>query len=819
MNKDFSQYQSIMDKFRGVVSDSQFEAKFNATTKTMVKSDKFILKMEIKRLDSACTRGIDLRGLVGGECQVFEYDGRTHFLDDVAIKVFKEQIRHYGQYTFGVYEAVLHTKNNFRMLYQENNSHVEEAAVQSEHGHYLEKTQYPAKLFQFGEYYDRKEERMNFSIGLSIVVDSKTKIESTSSDISITGCRFRLNLGEKFTIGQVVSIVFTGLEEEFHFGNDNSYRYEVRNIIVDGPTQLIGALRIETENSSSKTGDSFEKFLAGFIKGNKRRYKVNLDNSINALSTRVYEQFVVPKTTNLAVFLERSTTQLLPRYALTCHNNQAIFHYWQDEKKHCTLSFLLNASRLNLLKEKALKPATLLVYSFVHISKGQKYFYSADEWELKKDPEFMPYFLAFAASQASFAITELTWVELDHNNVDSPLTVANTLAKKDQYLNLPFSEEVLHIIGKLPYLVEVADLTENHLVNTYQKLSIDHINMTKLKDFGHKRLKGALIFNELGINYKNHRQELRFKYQTPAIIESSGIKWEGRSNDFSVSGLQIELDKSSALNTGDVVNLNFPKLQKMTSAFDLKALPYVIVKIDKSKKLISLRVYVKQHQHIGRSFFKLLIEKNQKKLTLDEYGTLIPGLPKALRNLYANHLSKLTVIIKSSGSRYKMDTITSSHINHDFLSHMQHLSDSKKQFNLYPLLSNSSASNLINTRLKQLSASEVAIKDILYIAFNHEAQHISQKVTVKTESELGTEKLKKVFIANALKKGEFFCIQMALSRADEPDMDYLNTELSYISNYAIHRGKQIEQDIWSVKGILQLENITKEAMIRYKVIP
>jgi hypothetical protein len=817
MTKDFEKYQNIMKQFRGSVLDSQFESKFNAATKALEKSEKFILKMEIKRLDTSCTRGIDLRGLVGGECQVFEYDGRSHFLDDLAIQVFKEQIGHYEKYTFGVYESVLQTKNNFRVLYKENKENAREATVQPDSGNFLEKTQYPATLFQLGQYFDRKEERMNFAITLSLIIDNKTEFESTSSDISINGCRFRVNQGEKFEIGQLIDIIFSGLEEDFEFGKDNNYRYEVKNITVDGQTQLIGVQRIETENPQFKSGDPFKKFLAGFIQGNKRRYKVNLDNSISALSARSYEQFVVPKTTNLAVFLEQSDNALLPRYALTCDNNQAIFQYWQDEKGDSTLSFLLNASRLKYLQGNIANPSKLLVYSFVHQTKGNSYFYSADEQELKQDPAFMSDFLAFAAEKPSFSITELTLTPLDHDSVNSPLTVANTLPKKEQYLNLPFSKEVLTIISKLPYLVEVADLTDDNLVAAYKTLPVEKVDIAKIKQFGHKRLKEPLAFNELGINYKNHRQELRFKYKTPAMIEAGGVQWIGISNDFSISGLQIKLEKSSILKVGDVVNLHFPNLQKMTSAFDLKELPYVIVKIDKSKKVISLRVYVKQHQHIGRAFFKLLIEKNKSKLTLDEYGTLIPGLPKALRNLYANHLSKLTVVIQISGSRYKMEAMTSSRLDHDLLPNMRELSESKKQFNLYPLLSNSSASHLINTRLKQLNASDKAKKDILYIAFNHQAKHVSEKVTVKTADELGTEKLKNSFISKALQTGEFFCIQTSVSRTNEPDMEYLNVELSYISNYAIHRGKQLEQDILSVKGVLQLENITQEAMIRYKV--
>ncbi len=48
-------------------------------------------------------------------------------------------------------------------------------------------------------------------------------------------------------------------------------------------------------------------------------------------------------------------------------------------------------------------------------------------------------------------------------------------------------------------------------------------------------------------------------------------------------------------------------------------------------------------------------------------------------------------------------------------------------------------------------------------------------------------------------------------------MEYLNAELGYISAYAIHRGKQIEQDIWSVTGVIQVVDVTREALLINKL--
>ena len=92
------------------------------------------------------------------------------------------------------------------------------------------------------------------------------------------------------------------------------------------------------------------------------------------------------------------------------------------------------------------------------------------------------------------------------------------------------------------------------------------------------------------------------------------------------------------------------------------------------------------------------------------------------------------------------------------------------------------------------------------------------RVNTKLESELKNFTVKKMFIKNALKKGSFYAVQVKLCRADEPDMEQLNPELSYIGAYAIHRGKQIEQDIWSVVGAIQCFDISEEVMMRYQLL-
>ncbi|MDP7593752.1 MAG: PilZ domain-containing protein [Litorilituus sp.] len=812
MTTDLCKYKTLLDKFRGRVNESSFDSNFIDSTTTLSKNERFLVKMELKRLANPCMRSIDLRGLVNGQCRLYEHEGQSHFLDDLAIKTFEDNVELYGEYTFGVYEAVKNTENHFRVIYEKEQAGIA-PTVPEVANKTVDNIQYPATRYKFSDYFERAEERMNFAIALTITLESNLQLNATSSDLSVNGCKFRLTEQPKLEVGDIITIKFTGLEQDFQFGSQDSFTYQIQNSHLEGSIQLLGCKRLD---SSPK--DAFKGFLKAYIQGNKRRYKINLDNTIYALQARSYEQFFLPKITDLPVFLEKKHKTLVPRYALTTNNNQAIFQYWQDEAGKPTLHALLNEERLKRLIATSNSTKSLIVYSFIHQYQGKSFFYTVDNLQLSTNDQLFTSFLAFAANKDSFAITELTYLNVDKSQSYAPFTLSKTLSIKKQYINLPPSDEVESHLALLPLAVVINDITHPSLVSQYQYLSSENINTAKLKLFGHKRTIAPSPVDELGITYKKQRQELRFIYHTDAIVECEKVKWTGVSQDFSVSGLKIKLNSSAVLIVGDIVYLTFPKLQKITSAFDLKLLPYEVVRINKNKTIINLRVHVKEHQHIGRSFFKLLIDKNRNKLTTDEYAMLIPGLGSALRTNYVKNMQTPVLVIQSSGSRYKVEVIGTNQENSHLLEQMKRLSDRKHCYNLYPLLTKLQNNNTLDQELRTLLANKEPVCQLIYIAINTEQPKVEKSVNVMLDSEFDSPEAISFFIRRALQRGEFYCLQLKLSRTDEPDMEYLNAELNYVSTYAIHRGKQIEQDIWSVAGVIQVVDITQEVLLRNELI-
>jgi len=816
MTTDFSKYQKIIDRFRGEASKPTFDIKFTQSTKNIPKTEKFLLKMELKRLSGACTRSIDLRGLVDGDCKLFQYSGQSHFLDDVAIGVFEDNVEEYKGYTFGVYEAVKNTENNFRVIYQKEQNKISQSKSNDKEEvielpkKSQDKTQYPVTLFPLNQYHDRKEERMNYVISLAIVLENNQKKSVSSIDISVSGLKFRIKNKEPLYIDQKINIIFKGLETEFQFGTDDFFTYQIKNIHSDTNTKLVGCQR-----TGASGDDTFERFLLGYIQGNKRRYKINLENTISALQSRTFEQYLLPKINELPIFFERSEKGIFPRYALTTNNNQNIFQYWQDERNNPTLQFLLNEERLERLLKKQKQGKPLLVFSFVHQNQGKDFFYTVDEDQLPTNDEFFPTFLTFAAKKSSFSVTQLTYFDVDNSKIYSPFTLSNTQELKNQYINLPPSDEIVDCIKSLSFAIVASNVTHQIGIEQYQNYSNNEIDISKLKKFGHKRIKEKLDVEELGVTYKNQRQEPRFIYDTPTVLECKKVQWQGTSIDFSISGLKVELNSSAQVSVGEIVYVSLPNLQKITSAYDLNKLPYEVVKINKKKTVLNLRVYIKDHQHVGRSFFKLLIDKNKNKLTTEEYTFLVPGLGDALRTHYVQSMQIPALIVQTSGSRYKVESLVSNDDGNELLQQLKKLSDRKNHYNFYPLVTKLYKDNLLETCMKKLIVNDEAISQVMFISIESKTEQVDQAVRVKCDFELNTAELREYFIKQALEKGSFFCLQLNTSRTNAPDLEYLNTELSYISSYAIHRSKQIEQEIMSVVAVIQYLDITHEVLFNH----
>ncbi|PTT87502.1 pilus assembly protein PilZ, partial [Pseudomonas sp. HMWF031] len=455
MSQDLKQYADIIEQLKPMVNEPEFNQVLLQTASDVPKEKRFLIKMEVKRLAKPCMRTIDLRGHVDGKCNKYVHEGRSHYMDDVAVDKFEEQLRVFGRYTYGVYEAVQNTENNFRLMREK------ELAQERADKENPELKKRSAVLEQFKvptvnllDYRQRNTERMNFAVAVELFNSANQSMRGLSVDISLEGLQVKLSKDAFFKKGETLFIFFRGLENEFAMDKKNGIAYKLVKIITKNDVNYLALQR-----DKEKPSPAFDKFLESFIHGNKRRYKVNMSNTIEAITSKICEQYFSPRSPTLPVYIDVINKTMVPRFAMVNEVNRETVQYWQDEDDNCRLNFLLTQERLMRLLQKSEEVREIFVFSFTHLQNDKVYFYSASYEELLQKDVLTRVFLGFGSKKASWRVFKITLTEVDPEQAHIPLSIPDSVGNKVKKLNTPPSARLMSKLKNLRFLAHVTDVT------------------------------------------------------------------------------------------------------------------------------------------------------------------------------------------------------------------------------------------------------------------------------------------------------------------------------------------------------------------------
>lgn len=816
---DLQEHLSIIERLKSSVQTSDFDQMFTVLTSELPKSKQFLLKMELKRLSQPCDFFIDLRGHVDGDVRPYEYQGKTHYMDDKAIEVFEQGISDYGRFTLGVYEDVMNTDNNFRVMHRkETEARIRQAL---NNGPQAEPepteqvmTKHQARLVQFGSYINRSEERMNYSITVEMVLENGKKYSAQTTDISVQGCKLKLASHIKLAENTEIGVFFRELEQEYTLDRNNPIRYQIVEVSpLDPKTQQLRLKRLE---QSTQQEQEFSSFIDRFIRGNKRRYKLNLDNALDAVIVKGYEQFYVPRTSSLPVFIAVQQGKSHPQCALTTENNRASFHYFQDELQRSVLPQILSAKRLKQLLQLPEGKRQTLLFCFTHAAKGKLYFYSATQQELTTEPGLMHLFLGFGAGKKSWKVFQLSFLTTSAEYSQLHFQVPGDAATAGKPKNTNLLDAYLK---PLRFIVSLTDLSTEPSTSWYQQLSYDKSAVRSLNQFAHAKLNQLPFCEAIPVKYVNLRSEDRYLYKT--TVQLFNAKEEtlpaAFSRDFSPNGMQVEMQLPAQIKRGDIIRLNLPDLQKISNKYQLSQLPYEVMAVSKSGTIMNLKVLENDEEHQGKAFFQLLIQNNRSKLTVAEEQVKHPGLAPALRNMFIKALDNFPFYLHRKGIRYEMKAVAQGGLPTSLHQLLTQLPASPEHLNIEPLIKHSAVNLTFASQLKQMKRQDPPQSYELYLKVQPQQQG-EPELSCHYDYEYQTEPEKKAFIERLInEQAAVFCYRIWLSRTGRPDSDFIAQELSYISQYAIHKAKLLEEELWSVVGVGELLDITEELLLRLEI--
>lgn len=815
MSQDLKQYADIIEQLKPMVNEPEFNQVLLQTAADVPKEKRFLIKMEVKRLAKPCMRTIDLRGHVDGKCKKYVHEGRSHYMDDLAVDKFEEQIRVFGRYTYGVYEAVQNTENNFRLMREK------ELAQERAHKENPTAKKRSAVLEQFKvptvnllDYRQRNTERMNFAVAVEVFNNTGQAMRGLSVDISLEGLQIKLAKDAFFKTGETLFIFFRGLENEFAMDKKNGIAYKLVKIITKNDVNYL-ALQRDKDCPSP----AFDKFLESFIHGNKRRYKVNMSNTIEAITSKTCEQYFSPRSPTLPVYIDVINKTLVPRFAMVNEVNRETVQYWQDEEENCRLNFLLTQERLMRLLNKSDEVREIFVFSFTHLHSDKVYFYSASFEELLQKDILLKVFLGFGSKKASWRVFKITLTDMVPEQAHIPLSIPDSVGSKVKKLNTPPSARLMSKLKNLRYLAHVTDVTSVTGQETYNEFTFNRENLSHLRVFGHPRNRAPSNIHLVRFKYEEQRIESRYQLRTQieARFNNEDAVHKGVSEDISVHGLglRVELNKEYKGSLEGRIEVAFPRLQEIANTFDVMHLQYEIIYHNVEKNILHLKTMPGEEGKSARAFFEELIKKNKANLKVDNDEEEVPGIGQALRCINARNATSLSFLMSKEGVRYtpqacivgkqdeRITTLTTQYAEQGKVN-LEFLFRDRKQ-----------DSPFVQSGIKAVKLENMPLRQELFISFDASQKEPCMAIIPRYSDKFESNEQRRAFIREAMVRGQFIAIHVMLTTTGKPDMSMLQTEINYVTMYAMHRARELEKKMWSIAACSHLVDVTDEVLIRY----
>ncbi|MBB1301505.1 PilZ domain-containing protein [Pseudoalteromonas sp. SR44-8] len=795
-------YESLVDELKSYLGNAKFDTIFKSKTAGLTKPEQFLIKMEMSRLSQPIARFIDLRGQVTGQVKPYEYEGKQHFMDETAIAVFEQAIERHGGYTLAVYEAVMNTDNNHRVMQKKAAEQAKQPELQNEQ-------KLDCQVIKFASYESRREERMNYSIKITVELNKDNTIAATTSDISLSGAKIKLSPRYQVKKGQLLGLRLVGLEQDFELGLKNGIQYEV--VAVEKISAEFNHIRLK--RTFIENNAKFDEFLESFIHGNKRRYKVNLDNTLDAVVSKGYEQYYIPRVTSLFTFFSLQNDKLYPSLVLTTENNIFIQRYFCDERKLSCLYTILNQQRLSQLLSNPAPVKEEYLYTFTHVVAGKVYYYSATRTELTAEPQLSALFFGFGSQKESWQCFKVQLMPSHPEDSFIPLSLPNTAGKDIEKLNKPPTPRVQGMIKDVKYLVILTAVGTDFERAHYQSFSYDKSIVNQLKHFGHGKHKTPPKLETVDLEYVNLRSHKRYLYKTDVVLTTQDEQTHtAHSRDFSVMGLQIECDQPVTFQKGEVVELSLPELQKITKKHTLSKLKYEVMAVSKSFTTINLKALrIVDNPHEGVKFFTQLIENNKDKLKVSEEAPKVPGLSTALRNMVTKSVCQFPFYLHKEAAHFKTGAIGQGLYPSPLHIILQNYGLLNNTTSIDAFLSPEQLNGVITPLIKDRSRQDPPLPFTLFIRFDPKKPTI--KDAIKSKCSAGEDYAPQLlFLKKGLKSELIFIMRIYISRTGRPDTDYLSNELKYVSQYALHKAKDLEEALWAVTGVGDMVDVTDETL-------
>lgn len=800
--------------------DANFNDRFEHVTKELSKSRRFLVKMEINRLYNDCNRDIDLRGRVDGQCFEHKHDGRTHYLDDVALNVFDESLSDYGKYSIGVFEEVTNTKNSYRekqLQEDEMRRSVELQPVSDEKEKVLDQKttisnnvvipHNATEKISLTNLNVRIEERLNILTKIKIRLANGKTAHAHTTNLSVHGAKIKFINTFKIAVGDTIYLEYIDIEQSDENPVSLELAYNVLDISTNNDQTWFNLKRIHQQKD-------VDVVLEDFIKKNRANSTIDVEHIIEAVRSFGYQYIHLNKMVGLPIFFEKVEEQYKALFALSNLANKHLLNYWYKQNNVLKIKSLCSHQRISRLLEKGESEKPTLLFCFTHIAKGRKFFYSATEHELA-ETGLTDLFMQFGASKDSWKVYQLYVNNVKDYKWHTPNVLPQHLILKEKLTPEQHAHLAkLHDIEVMAYLVDISD-SKN--IPFYHSRDPGDKKIKSLQQFGHMDADdGGLKLIETNTTAMSDRREDRFTYQTNMTINLKRKKYPATSVDFSVHGMQINTSEDLSVKKKDILELSIPLFNRAAKQDDKATLLYEVMRISNEGKIINLKLMVTPETEHGPKTIYRIIKGNQHKLTAQISPSA--NFTKSLIQLYSHYVNSLVLMISKVKSHYKISHIIEPEIHNSLFDLFSTLSPIKTHCDMSALSKNNMLREIFLTQLQVLNATSPSVHKEIYIQLINEGGSGEYRTVTHAFEEFTTPKEHCEFITQASSEGQLFALRLIMSKTLPMDYKAFSREIIYAAKQASFKTRQLQAEFDGIVATAEIVDILSEVKQRFNCL-
>ncbi|WP_298441345.1 PilZ domain-containing protein [uncultured Ferrimonas sp.] len=768
------QHQALIEQLKPILQHDDFDNLFEQVTQDLPRTDRFLLKMEVNRLNQSSNQSIDLRNKVTAPCEQVEVGGVVHFLTQPLRQQLQQLVKLYGnRLTVGAVEELLANVRKPQAIAPSseltNNLNVGEM-----------------EMMALGYYVMRREVRRTFSTEIALWQNANQKQVGLTLDLSVGGCKVRTDPEFRIAANHPITVHFTALSKEFVLPVlDHGLQYQLVHTESRRGYQY---LRLRRINGNEAQDQELERVL----QANSLRTVPEINHLLATTRSHGYERHLLPTIESLAVAFKEAEQQLQPLITLQTQRNQECHNYWCNEEGISQLAAILSHDRIARLQQCPDNLAHGLLYSFHIQQQGQTLFFSATLAELQQI-NMVDAFLQMAASQPSFRLHQLAQHSV--NQIDLNRALRNPISSQ------PFEPLVLQQMLEASLLVTIQPLPIEP--SCYQQ-RIAGQDPNQLRRFGMIRQHESSI-RTIASLHQDLRREARFNLSTIVrVSQGFTTSMDAQSVDISPHGMRLQFASSHPFKADKPVEVELPQLQQMAGKIKLTGLPYEVV--GDSPDRLTIRLHSMDGKpHNGQKFIADLLEKNSDQLMEVSSSKQHRQLVESIKNLTLPRLPGLPFFVHKRNNHCVADLIGCSNAKLPLLSKLN--PQGKTPLSLQWLLSHPPVAALVAAAAKLAPLQAQTLQLAIALPQPNEP---AQFMAVEQADPVALRK----FLLKTIAQKRLLGLQIELHGADKPDLDYLQADLSAISGHALHRARELEAVLWQVQGCGMMLDISAELLCR-----